>query len=257
MTLDEQKDYWLKFHRTQKRYEDLYKVKFNNALKEQVQQYIDNGSTLAINSTPIYKTLLDLYTTVGPQWAQYATVDIRRIKARRPVGFSERIVELMRAYYGIDLLNDAQGITETTIRTINEVLSDAAESGISFDEIVIKLQSPELTAARARLIARTETVTSSNSASEIAAKETGIILDKIWIPAHDLRTRIGHALMNNVTISIDDKFTVPIYKDKMLIGTESMSHPGDIKASAANRCSCRCTEAFIPKRDKNGRVLRH
>lgn len=256
MTTEEQYSYWLKFHRTQQRYEKIYISKFNTALKEQIGQYIQAGTIMAVNSLPVYKVLVDLYHTVGPIWAQYATIDIRRLKSMMPIGFNDRIIELMRAYYGIDLLSDANNITQTTIDIITNILSDAAATGISFDDIVKKLQSPDLSAARARLISRTETVTAANAASGIAAKETGLIMDKIWISARDHRTRHSHMLINQTTIGMDEVFKVDRFKGNSIIGTDYMQYPGDIKASAENRCNCRCTHAFIPKRDKTGRLLR-
>ena len=145
----------------------------------------------------------------------------------------------MRKYYGIDLLNVAEGLTQTTKDQIQAVLSEAAEKGWSFDEIVSRLQVPELTSVRARLIARTETVSAANGAATINAKETGLQLNKIWIAAIDSRTRPDHLIVNGQIIGVDDYFIVGGYK---------MSQPGDRThgADSSEICNCRCTVAFIP-----------
>jgi uncharacterized protein with gpF-like domain len=198
---------------------------------------------MAVTAEPIYPVLVSLYKASAVVWAHQSQLQLQQMKSRQPMGFSERIVELMRRYFGIDLLNIAQGITETTKRVIAEVLSQAAELGWSFNEIVNKLRSPDLTSIRARLIARTETVSSANAAAIINGKEvaakTGIKLNKIWIATYDNRTRPDHADVNRKVIGVDENFNV---------GGYLMHQPGDRTkgAPAAEICNCRCVIGMIP-----------
>ncbi len=247
MTNQEQTEYWFKFHRFQQRYEKMYTLPVQKALKTQINQYIETGSLLAVTATPVYVVLLNLYKTVAPLWAASSTVQIRSLKARMPMGFSQRIIDLMLNYYGIDLLNMSQNITDTTIKQIREVLELSALEGFGFDEIVKRLQVPELTRARARLIARTEVVAAANSASDIAAKETKLVMDKIWIATRDNRTRPHHREVNQQEVGPYDTFTV---------GGTQMLFPGDKNGGPAEVCNCRCVVAHIPKRDANGRLIR-
>jgi uncharacterized protein with gpF-like domain len=246
MTNEEQNIHWLKFHRFQKRYESIYTPQVNKALQQQHEQYIDNGTLMAVNSAPIYKVLHSLYIDSAYIWAHRATANLR--KERLTMGFSERIIELMKNYFGIDLLNLAEDITQTTKDVIQAVLSDAAEQGFGFDEIVRRLRSTELTSKRARLIARTETVASANAASNVAAQDSGLIMDKIWISAKDRRTRLHHREVDEHIVAMHDTFTV---------GFTQMKFPGDKAGGAEECCNCRCTHAFIPRRDANGRLLRN
>lgn len=200
---------------------------------------------MAVDAVPIYKVLTDLYLNVSYIWAHRATSNLR--KERQTMGFSERIIELMKQYYGIDLLNLADDITQTTKDQIIQVLGDAAEQGFGFDEIVRRLQSPELSRKRARLIARTETVTCANAASNVAARDSHLLMDKIWISARDNRTRPHHREVNQSVVGMDDTFTV---------GVTQMKFPGDKAGGAAECCNCRCTHAFIPRRDASGRLIR-
>lgn len=235
MTVAEKKEYWLKFHRFQQRYEKMYVPKINAALKDQIQQYILNKDTVYVRSGGLYEVLLDLYLTTGPAWA-YQTRGMLK-KSGGQMGFSDRIVAIMRQMFSFDLLADAENITQTTIRIIGEVLSDAALEGWSFDEIVKRLVSPDLTASRARLIARTETVGAANAGSLANANATGLELNKIWIAARDNRTRDHHREVDNIVIPKDDLFKV---------GESEMMYPGDKRGSAAEVCNCRCAIAFIP-----------
>ena len=236
MTASQQKQYWLQFHRFQMRYELMYAPKINKALKAQVQQYIQTKDVLYVRSGGLYAVLLDLYKQTGSVWARHSRTLYRQSKATGQMGFSERIVTFMQQYFGFDLLNDAEGITNTTKRLIQEVLSEAALQGWSFDEIVKRLEAPEFTAKRARLIARTETVNAANAGSMINAKLAGAT-KKIWISARDSRVRMHHAAVNQTVIPVEDKFHV---------GLSLMDHPGD-KAGGANECCyCRCVVAGIP-----------
>jgi uncharacterized protein with gpF-like domain len=234
-------EYIRRWDRFQKRYERIYTTKFKAALQEQVRQHLEVGY---INSQPIYEVLVDLYRTVGPLWAFNTGVHRfkRQTKARMPMGFSERIVELMRQYYGIDLLVDAEGITDTTREYIQEVLSAAATSGISFNEIVRQLETdPNLNAMRARRIARTEVVGAANAASLINAKETDVPMVKIWLAVDDRRTRRSHRSVDNQTVPLDTPFTV---------GTIEMMQPGVRKQpngelTPANEVvNCRCVLGY-------------
>ena len=247
MTNEEQNIYWHKFHRFQQRYEKMYTKPVQRAIQTQIKQYTDTGTLMAVTIEPIATVLQQLYRQVAPLWAASGTVAIRQLKARMPMGFSARIVELMQQYYGIDLLNLSQDITDTTKSQIETVLALAARDGFGFDEIVARLEAPELTAARARLIARTEVVAAANAASNIAAKETGLVMDKQWIAARDNRVRRHHRTVDNQIVGMDDTFTV---------GNSQMQFPGDKAGGVAEVANCRCTHAFIPKRDSNGRLVR-
>lgn len=255
--MSERQDYIHKWHRFQQRYEKIYTTKFKAALQEQLQQYLNTGNVMTITSQPIYKALVELYKTVGPLWA--AKTGIHRIKniekkAMMPMGFNERIIELMRQYYGIDLLNDAEMMTAYTREIIGKVLSDAAQSGISFSEIVKILSSnTELSAMRARRIARTETVTAANGAAIINAQESGLKLKKEWISITDRRTRHSHMNIDGTIIPIEDAFNVN--------GTQMMQpgvrdQPNGLPTPANEVVNCRCTIGFIPVRDRQGGVVR-
>lgn len=245
MTNEEQNIYWRKFNNYQRRYEAIYTPKFNQAIRSQINDFIETGTLMSVHAMPLYKALHSLYTESAYIWAHRATANLR--KERLTMGFSERIIELMRQYYGIDLLNLADDLTQTTKAVIQKVLSEAAEEGFGFDEVVRRLELPELTRARARLIARTETVAAANAASNVAAQDSGLIMDKIWISARDSRVRIHHAEVNQHQVRMTDTFTV---------GFTQMKFPGDKAGGAEECCNCRCTHAFIPRRDANGRLIR-
>ena len=242
MTPAEKSAYHYKWDRFQKRQERLYTVKFRKALHEQVRQQAVNGH---ITSTPIYEVLAHLYKNVGVKWAHATQVNVKRqqVKARQPMGFSQRIVDLMRDFYGLDLLNEAELITDYTREVIRKVLSDSALSGASINEIVRAIENePDMGQMRARRIARTETVNAANTAGLINSKESGVPMNKIWLSISDKRTRHSHRNVDDVTIGLDDYFNV---------GGATMQNPGARKQQnglpvpGSQTINCRCTLAYV------------
>lgn len=261
MTQQEQNKYFYEWHKFQQRYEKYYEKKFVAALKVQVAAFIKSQDVMSIPSFPIYTVLNDLYKTVGARWARVARVSMT--KATGQMGFNERIVELMRQYYGIDLLNDAEDITTYTKQVIQGILSDAALTGASFDDIVRQItSSSELGAMRARRIARTETVTAANGAAMLYAQTSGNVMEKIWISVKDKRTR-HNAWANHVTIDgtvkdIEEPFLLKSQKlgDILMMQPGVRKQPNGLAVPASEVVNCRCVVAFQSKRDRQGRIIR-
>jgi len=261
MTPAEQNKYFYEWHKFQQRYEKYYEKKFAAALKVQVAAFIKTQDLMAIPSFPIYTVLVDLYKTVGARWARVAKVSMS--KATGQMGFNERIVELMRQYYGIDLLNDAEDINDTTRAVIQKVLDDAAITGASFDDIVRQLTSnTELGAMRARRIARTETVTAANGAAMIYAQTSGNVMEKIWISVKDKRTRhnawANHVTIDGTVIDINEPFLLKSQKlgDILMMQPGVRKQPNGLAVPASEVVNCRCVVAFQAKRDRQGRIIR-
>jgi len=261
MTQAEQNKYFYEWHKFQQRYEKYYEKKFIAALKVQVAAFIKTQDVMAIPSFPIYTVLVNLYKTVGPRWARISKLSMT--KATGQMGFNERIVELMRQYYGIDLLNDAEDITAYTKQVIQKILSDAAITGASFDDIVRQLTtSSELGPMRARRIARTETVTAANGAAMIYAQTSGNVMEKVWISVKDKRTRhnawANHKIIDGTTIDINEPFNLKSQKlgDILMMQPGVRTQPNGLAVPASQIVNCRCVVAFQAKRDRQGRIIR-
>lgn len=263
MTPQQAEQYRKEFKRFQQRRELLWTPRIKKALREQVTQFISTygirpaeTSILMVNAAPIYNEVRKLYLDAGIIWGAniYAklTKEIRAEKARMPIGLSEFLRNAILKYFEADLLNDVQDITETTREKILSALQTATEQGLGFDDTIKLIQDSVITDARARLIARTETVTAANMGASLAADRTGILLVKTWIAATDNRTRNDHREVNGITIDKSEPFNV---------GGYPMQQPGD-RGQQGNRtpakeiCNCRCTVGFEAKRDANGRIIR-
>lgn len=249
------------FKKFQQRRELLWAGRIRKALQAQVKFWIDtygmkptNTDLIQLDYAPIYNVLLALYLDAGTVWGAkiYSTLPKVAVKARMPIGLSEFLIQAIKDYFDIDLLNDVQDISDTTRKQIIEALKQAAERGFGVDDTIKLMYSLAANPVRARLIARTETVTAANKGAALAADKTGLLLQKTWIAATDNRTRPDHREVNGTTIDGDEFFTV---------GPDKMKQPGDRgeqgnRTSAKNICNCRCVVGYEGKRDANGRLIR-
>ena len=248
---------WSRF---QKRAEKLWAPRINKAIQQQIKEFIDTygvgdvASAGFINFAPMYDVLKELYVSVGVTWSArtvaYIKKEPRQLK-RMTIGFNEEMTNLILSYFQTDLLSDVVEISETTRRNIIEALSKAQFLGYSLEETINLITDESVTRIRARLIARTETVTAANKAADIAARKTGLVLQKTWIAANDNRTRRDHAEVDDTTIDVDKPF---------IVGGYEMMQPGDrgtkgTPTPAKEICNCRCVCGYAGKRDRNGRLL--
>ena len=228
----------------------------------QVSQYInakragasDAKALTGIDGSGMKPVLHKLYLDCGLNWGAREMTLLRQQKARRPIGFNELMTRLINEYFKNEVLQVVEDILQTTKKLIGDILTREYIKGSSFDTIVEYLMEKSFTSKRARVIARTETVTASNQGARSAASTTGAKYNKIWISAQDDRTRVqprdkfDHLHMNGVTVGFDEFFNV---------SGEFMLHPGDRKsgATAGNICNCRCTHSHVAVRDASGRVV--
>lgn len=252
------------FKRFQQNREVMWVGKIRAALKKQVKYFIDvyglkpvNTDLVILDYAPVYDVLLELYLDAGVVWGAKTRAYLIgnsnvQTKGRMPIGFSEFLIQAIKNYFDIELLNDVQDISDTTKAQIIRALKEAAERGLGIDDTIELMYSLAANPVRARLIARTETVTAANQGAALSAQQTGLVLQKTWIAATDNRTRPDHREVNGTTIDSEAPF---------IVGGYPMMQPGDRgtqgnKTPAKEICNCRCTVGYEGKRDANGRLLR-
>jgi len=143
-----------------------------------------------------------------------------------------------------------QGIQETTKKDIGKIVSTGIETGQDIKQIakeIDKLYLDEYIPKRSEMIARTETIKSSNMGSYLGANASPVELQKVWLSTKDSRTRrppespFDHLHANGKKVDINDSFE---------ISGEKLGFPGDssLGASAGNVINCRCTLYYVPKK---------
>lgn len=259
MTPEEKHNYLRRFQKFQQGREKFFAPLFNEVLHKQYLTFTSHVKHIGqlpaldkIDSGAMAILLKDIYVDAATVYGDKIRIDLKREKGRMPIGFSERIRELITEYYKTDILNMAEDITNTTKDLIREVFTNAYEQGLGIDDIIVQLEGTDLSKIRARTIARTETVTAANKGAIIVAKETGLLMNKEWLATIDKRTRHDHSRANGQIVPIDDYFNV---------GGFNMAQPGDIggkdgqpKTPAKERINCRCTVLPIPVR-RNGKLV--
>jgi len=251
MTLAEQKAFWNKWNRFQRKQEAKYVPKLVTALQIQAKSFNKNQDVNAIPSFPIYEVLVGLYKNVGIEWAKYLKQSVK--KADGLMGFNEMILQLMNDYFGIDLLNYAEWMTQYSREVISQLLIRGNEQQMSPLEIADLIAThPEFNRMRAMRIARTEVVTAANAAGQIYANTSGMQMNKTWIAVKDKRTRHDHSAVDGTTIDINLPFTVG---GAQMMYPGARTQPNGLAVPAFEIVNCRCTLAYVAKRDANGRII--
>lgn len=142
----------------------------------------------------------------------------------------------------------AQRVTEiagTTLSQAHEIIRLATEQAIEegLDEKatarliqqMIGEKGGQLSTFRSRMIARTESHAASTSSSQMAAKASGLPLQKEWISSGLERTRDTHRAAHGQTVDIDQPFTV---------GYSLLMQPGDPSGPAEEVINCRCIAGY-------------
>jgi uncharacterized protein with gpF-like domain len=266
MTAKERREYSQAYIQQLNRLEKKYVRRIYNALKSQVQQFIDDMEAyglegaqsrllVTIGNDVLTPVLQDLHKESALYFGKKAYYEIRRSTRKKiekaGFGLAEEWLQAIIGFFNREYFALVQQISDTTRDVILKVLSEAAEEGWSNDMIVKQLKAPEINAARARLIARTELNKGAFFGRKLATDDSEWETEKEWVAANDHRTRHSHRAVDGDVIDVDGKFTVSTPKG----GIDYMLGPGDPTASAANLCNCRCSSSVRAKRDENGRLI--
>lgn len=236
--------------------------------------------TIEINAA-LAPAIRDIYSSVGLYFANKTIWDIQQsakgalyptgvdtkgalvygvYEIKQAFGFNEEFTQEILSFFNKFLLNQAVlPISETTKQQILQVISEGVRNGWGADKIAMALESPDLLLWRARLIVRTEANKAMNYGQRLGESKSEWETNKQWIAANDHRTRHAHRKVDDMTLNMEERFMVPVYKGgkiQIQIGVDLMTGPGDVHAHAANVCNCRCTLAFAARRDANGRLIR-
>lgn len=270
MTNEEKHSHYLRFHRFQKSRETYFAPLIFKAIRSQYDHFIHlikNGQTehIALNkisSQAISETLKPLYIDAGTIYGAKIRADLQKLKRAHPgtlkslswyplevkhrlaMGFSEMMRQQMEQYFSIDILNQSEGITQTTRDLITQVFTEAYQLGEGIEDIVKKLENTELSKMRARLIARTETVTAANAGALFVAKSTELSLNKEWLAASDSRVRNDHRNVSGQVVALDGYFNVGGYD--MKVPGDHGGKDGKLEVPGKEIINCRCTTLFIP-----------
>jgi SPP1 gp7 family putative phage head morphogenesis protein len=250
---------WMKYHNSYEKraYKELRKVfkKWNNKVFGiELQENSINQQLMAnINANDMYTTYYNIYFNIG---VLHGTRVGRSINVELNKDFTipkfmtefEKNLPLFLNKYGITRI---QQVHKTYLEDVSKLFSDRLKEGKTLKETTSEvfkvMKSPRFYKYQAERIARTETTAAANYAAVQSGSVSGFVMEKRWISALDKRTRDPHASTNGQRVG---------EKEMFIVGGENLLYPGDPNGSAGNVINCRCTIAVIPKKDKNGRLIR-
>lgn len=131
-----------------------------------------------------------------------------------------RSAEMIQGVTDQDVLSTLWNVVAEGKYTI-PLLSEALQNAYGF--------SP----ARAETVSRTEVITAGRSGQYYADVQSGIVIGKRWMAAHQERTREAHREADGQVVALEDPF---------IVKGEKMMFPGDTQfgPSADNTINCRC-----------------
>src|SRR3972149_1143428 len=229
--------------------EMLLKIPFNNVSLSTYEATIQSN----ITKEKVFLMYRELYETIGIAHGNRINKEIEKVK-KANVLFNELLLREILLFLSTD-----GGVKITSVRdTLAIDIISSIQKGLGENATIVDLQnaiyaivskSQSFYKWQSLRIARTETTSASNFAAMKAAEESDLVMQKMWISVQDNRTRISpfdHLDMNGVKQDLEKPF---------FVGGQNIQYPGDIKASPGNVINCRCTIAFIPKRDADGMLI--
>lgn len=260
--------YWSIHKRRMEMFEKMFVPKVYKVIRPQIDQFIEilksKGQDEAkrwlhkqIMTDGLMEVIMNIYKIIGVYFANSTLKEIRlsaKGAEEKRFGFNDEWVNAIINYFKAHLLDMVFNIAETTKQRIFDLLIKANIEGWGVDKIARELESPELTLIRSRLIVRTESVKAMRFGNDLAEQKSIWVTEKVWIAAHDHRTRHSHRDIDGETTR--GRFKVERFRGNVLVGYDMMDGPGDKNASIENLANCRCTDARRAVRDERGRLIR-
>jgi uncharacterized protein with gpF-like domain len=273
MNSKQRESYWLKTERLRRQIEAKYFEKLKDSIYKNFVRFANDLTKYGVSGArsrlgldvwdkEITRLFEQMYKETVVTFGN-ATYRVLKIEANRKAdtfGFNSEWTNSVLDFLfqqGFTLVAD---ITSTTKKKMNDIVTKGINEGLSIEEIVRIMKSDEqlsYSAFRARRIARTEVMRASNIGAMKGAEAHDFEVDKQWIAARDSRTRripedtYDHVALDGVVVGFDEPFE-SMGKEGQQV---SAMQPGDINAPPGFTINCRCAVGFIPKRDKNGRLI--
>lgn len=213
-----------------------------------------------VGNVALSAVVKQLYRNVGVVHANRVYADLRQQAAQKRFGFNAQWSREVEQYLNKFLLEKITfEVNSTTRDKLLRVLVEANQKGWSVDQTVEALQglSKEngwLRYQTARIV-RTEVKRAGEVGGKVASDEFEYEQDKVWVAIKDIRTRgrspkdhADHYRMDGQTVASDAMFEDPRNGHRL-------SFPGDPVGAAEDVINCRCTAAYVVRRDENGRLI--
>lgn len=199
-------------------------------------QNLDHLSLLTMVETE--KAYRARFEKTGIRWGNMVFNQLLEQKRFNPV-FSRAwalfILKEASVFIGEQITSIRQTAIEEVKREVKKTIETGGDIVTDLSKNIQKVvNSNTFYLWQAERIARTETTTAMNAASQVAAEETGIVFEKEWLSAGDGRERESHRRLNGQRVAMGQTFS------------NGLRYPGDPLGVASEVVNCRCTTLNIP-----------
>lgn len=191
----------------------------------------------------------ELVEKIGPGWQDRVTrfAQVAYDQFPQGVGSFGVINPLIEDHMKEFAARFVQGIDVTTKQRVGKAIADGIAGNESTQEIAKRVSQQMGYLAdgyRSTMIARTEIVRSSNAASLMGWKATGLPLRRRYISALTSGTREAHAALHNAETTLDGTWSYDASLEPF--ASDTISSPGN-SSVASHAVNCLCTDvAFDP-----------
>ena len=222
----------------------IREAKLPEVIISELPQVINDEGTLELYER-LYTVLGEKYYTIT-QASLSDKSALGRIHAGKKLEPDDpyfiHILELVRSSVGYRVSTIQETSRELVSKEIQDLIAVIEEQGLGIDEaaklIEAKVRDRWLTTVdyRAARIARTETGTLANMASDLGAKNTGLNYVKKWLAFMDNNTRADHADANGDEVEKGEAF---------IVGSSELQYPCDPKGPPEQVINCRCVLQYV------------
>jgi phage portal protein BeeE len=168
-----------------------------------------------------------------------------RTKLAASIGFNVNDPKV-KQWLGDRLDEFSNEVTGATFDEIDAILREGFQEGVGITELTDRLSEKfaSYDQYRAQMIARTETIASSNFADVDAVRQMGLdeVLDKHWLSSRDDSARETHLVAD---MPYGEGNGIPV-DASFVVGEDSMIAPGNGNIAAEN-INCRCTVYYTQR----------
>ena len=249
---------WRRQSALMQRLENQFVAKLSTEIYKATEEIIDAWKVTREVATPrgfqaeiedAYRQMIVAATTsFGVRiWQQGKSLGL---DLERKEDFAQTMLMEAMKYLAREVIRERiSGVVMTTRANIIRAIARGYVEGLGQNEIadMIMEQAPNVSAMRAKTIARTEVHGAANYGAWQAAKRAGVAHKKEWLSAQDLRTRSieagddwDHLAYDGTTVGMDETFPFQSRQGRR----DNLMYPGDPSGAGGNVINCRCTLAF-------------
>lgn len=206
---------------------------------------MSEGMVNLIEEKPVYDTMLLLFNTVGVVYAKETYRGLKTLKDDEALlidTWYKAFQSYLRGSAGYKIVSIVKESRKQALKVIRSVIEEYSMQGA--DVVVREMRKGLITEGikinkwRALRIARTEVVDAANLGAFQGAADSGLALNKVWIPTYKKDSRDHHQALEGIEKPMNEPFIIS--------GIYEAQRPHDPNLPAGEVINCGCQLAFKP-----------